>query len=428
MAGAVYNSDFETFGSLIERYSDEKRYQERIMNSLYKFIRHADDGEVEFDGKQFNIAVNLQLNEAYAAINDGEHLPDASVIKSVFAQYKPKLHYSTMELTHFAATRGHKGGRIGGKYVDETVKSTLLSMTSGINFDLYGNGRGFRAKIESATPAATSFVVASSTRLRAGMKLDWYDSSYTTLRGTIQIAIKSVDRISKTVYIDTSYGTGAVPTGAVANDVLVVSNALAAGEPTDGRYISGLARITDNSLSLGNLSASTYAQWQCINQNASNGNLTQQLLQLQLDTMFVVSDMFPNKMVLNTVQKRTYLNQFLNQRQFTSNNFDTGASSLTFDPVMMGENEKRKKPRSLEILEDPDCDADTVYFWSDECLMIGSDLYDEPTIADEDGNEFRKRIGYDSDQGFIRYWANTVSPQRNGIGKISGLAIGSGVI
>ena len=108
MAGAVYNSDFEAFGSLIERYSDEKRYQERVMNSLYKFIRHADESEVEFDGKAFNISVNLQLNEAYAAINDGEHLPDASVIKSVFASYKPKLHYSTMELTHFAATRGHK--------------------------------------------------------------------------------------------------------------------------------------------------------------------------------------------------------------------------------------------------------------------------------------------------------------------------------
>ena len=427
MPGAVF-SDVENFGGLMDRYSDEKRYQERIMNSLYKFIRHADDGEVEFDGKAFNISVNLQLNESYAAINDGEHLPDVSIIKSVFAQFKPKLHYSTMELTHFAGTRGHKGGRVGGKYIDETVKSTLLAMTSGINFDLYGNGRGLRAKIEAATAAATSFVVATSAKLRAGMKLDWYDATYTTLRGSIQIAIRSVDRMNKTVYIDTAYGTGAVPAGAAAGDVLVVANALSSGEPTDGRYLAGLARITDNSLSFGNLSPSTYAQWQSINQNASNGNLTQQLLQLQLDTMFVISDMYPNKMVMNTVQKRTYLNQFLNQRQFTSNNFDTGASTLTFDPVMMGENNKRKKPRNLEILEDPDCDPDTIYFWSDECLMIGSDLYSEPTIADEDGNEFRKRIGYDADQGFMRYWANTVSPQRNGIGKISGLAVGAGVI
>ena len=425
--GATF-ADVDAYGSLIERYSDEKRYQERVMNSLYKFIRHADEGEVEFDGKNFNIAVNLQLNEAYAAINDGEHLPEADVIKAVFAQYRPKLHYATMEATHFAGTRGHNGGRIGGKYLDELTKSTLLAMTSGINFDLYGNGRGFRAKIESATPAATSFVVSSSTRLRAGMRLDWYDSSYTTLRGSIKIALKSVDRLTKTVYIDTTYGTGAVPTTAAANDVLVVAGALSANEPTDGRYLAGLSRITDNSLSYGGLSSSTYAQWQTINQNASNGNLTQQLLQYQFDTMFIISDMFPNKMVLNTCQKRSYLNNFLNQRRFTSNNFDTGASSLTFDPVMMGKNEKNKKPRSIEILEDPDCDLDTVYFWSDECLAIGTDLYDEPTIADEDGNEFRKRIGYDADQGFMRFWANTVSAQRNGIGKIYGLSIPSGVI
>ena len=427
MPGASF-SDVDSFGTLKERYSDEKRYQERVMSSLLKFIRTADEGEVEFDGKNFNVAVNLQLNEGYGAITDGEHLPDPGLVKAVFAQYRPKLHYSTMEVTHFAGTRGHSGGRVGGKYIDEIVKSTVLSMNSNINFDLYGNGRGFRANIESATPGAGQFVVSSSSRLRTGMKLDWYDSSLTVLKGSIALAIKGVDRIAKTAYIDPAYGTGVVPAGAAANDKLVVSGALSAGEPSDGRYLAGLQRITDNSLSFGGLSPSTYAQWQCVNQNASGGNITQQMLQLQFDTMFVISEMYPNKMVFNTAQKRSYLNNFLGQRRFTSNNFDTGADSISFSPVTMGENEKKKKPRSVEMLEDPDCDPDTFYFWSDECLMIGADLYNEPTIADEDGNEFRKRLGYDSDQGFMRYWANTVTPQRNGIGKIFGLAVPSGVI
>lgn len=427
MSGATF-SDVDTFGALKERYSDTKRYQERVAPSLSEFIRKADADEVDFDGKSFNIAVNLQLNEAYAAINDGERLPQSNIIKSVFAKYYVKLHYASMEATHFAATRGHKGGRVSGKYIDELVKSTMLAMTSGIDFDLYGNGYGFRANIESATPAATSFVVSSSTRLRAGMLLDWYDSTYSTLRGTIQIAIKSVDRISKTVYIDTAVGTGQVPSGATAGDKLVVSGALAAGVPSDGRYLAGLARITDNSLAFGTLSPSTYAQWQTINQNASNGNITQQMLQYQFDTMGTISDMYPNKMVLNNCQKRQYLNNFLNQRRFPSNNFDTGANSLTFEPVMMGDSGKAKKPRAFEILEDADCDTDTIYFWSDECLMIGTDLYDSPSIADDDGQEFRKRIGYDSDSGFMRYWANTVTPQRNGIGKIYNLAVPAGVI
>jgi hypothetical protein len=425
MPGALF-SDVDTFGNLIEKYSDDKRYQERVMPSLYKKIRTASKGEVDFDGKNFNIAVNLQLNEAYAAINDGERLPDADIIKGVFAQYRPKLHYATMEATHFAGTRGHNGGRVGGKYLDEIVKSSLLAMTSGISFDLYGNGRGFRASVLTATPAASSFTVGTATRLRTGMRLDWYDSTYTTLRGQIKIATKGIDRLNRTVYIDSAYGTGAVPAGAVATDVLVVVNALAAGEPTDGRYIAGLGRITDNTVAYGGLDPATYAQWQSINLNASSGNLTQILLQQQLDNMFIISEMYPNHMVIPTIQKRSYLNQFLNQRRFTSNNFDTGASSLSFDPVNMGENGKNVKPKTLDILEDPECDADTVYFWSDNCLMIGTDMYSEPTIADEDGNEFRKRIGYDSEQGFMRYWANTVTPQRNGIGKIFGLNVPAG--
>lgn len=427
MAGAT-GSDVEIFGGLRERYSDETRMQERVGQNLLSFIRRANDGEVNFDGKAFNMEVDLQLNEAYAATLDGERLPQSGIIKSVFAKYTPKLHYSSMEATHFAMTRGHAGGRADGKYIDSLMKKTLLAMTSGLSFDLYGNGFGLRATIEAATPAALQFVVQSSTKLRPGMVLDWYDSSYSTLKGTIAIAIKSVDRMSKTAYIDAAIGSGAVPAGATAGDKLVVAGSLAAGVPSDGRYLAGLARITDNSLAYGGLSPSVYAQWQSINQNASLANPTQQMLQLQWDNQKIISGMYPDKVVLNNAQKRAYLNNFWSQRQFGSNSFDTGASSVTFDPVTMGTAGKDKKPQRFEILEDPDCDPDVIYMWCDECLCIASDMADEPTIADEDGNELRKRIGYDSESGFYRFWANTVSHQRNGIGKIFGLAIPSGVI
>jgi hypothetical protein len=427
MPGAAY-SDVDTYGSLIERYSDEKRYQEHVQNSLYNFIRRAEDGEVTFDGKNWNMAAQLQLNESYAAINDGEHLPDSDVMKDVFASFRPKLHYATMEATHFAGTRGHKGGRVGGKYIDDLVKSTLIAMTSGINFDLYGNGRGFRGKVQSAVAGQASFVASSSMRLRAGMRLDWYDSTYATKRGTIKIALRSVDRLTKTVYIDSTFGTGVVPTGAAANDVLVVMGALDSGEPTDGRYLAGLSRITDNSLSFGNLSPTTYAQWQTINQNLAFGNITQEALQLQFDQMYQISGFYPNKIAFNTAQKRAYLANFMNQRRFSNNSFDTGASSLTFDPVRMGQDEKNVKPGNCDWLEDKDCDTETFFFWNDECLCIASDLAQEPAIADEDGTEFRKRIGYDSDQGFYRYWANTVSGQRNGIGKIYNCAVPAGAL
>jgi hypothetical protein len=424
MAGAVGQDVFD-YGGTKELYSDDRYYQERTAASLFKFVRKAREGEVEFDGRRFNVSVQFQYNEAFGAKNDNEALPQADYPAEVFCQWSPKLHYATMEMTWFAATRGHKDGRVSGRYMDDYVKGTLISMNAGLSHALYSNGRGYIATVATATPAASSFTVATSTRIRPGMKLDWYDATLTTKRGTIQIDLKGVDRMSKTPYIKSTFGTGAVPSGATAGDVLVVIGALDAGEPTDGRYLAGFKRITDNSNALGSLSPSDYAWWRATNQNAGGGNITETLMQQQFDLMYDITGDYPDKMVIRSNQKRLYLANFLNQRRFATASFDTGATNLGFEPLKMGEDEKQEKPTKGRILEDRDADLDEILFWTDEMLCLAFDLYDGPTIADEDGSEFRKRIGYDADQGFYRAWLNTVCYKRASVGKIYGLATGT---
>jgi len=426
MAGASV-SDVYSFGAAKELYSDDREYQLNIASTLYKYI-NKDSGRITLDGNYFNIDCEFQRNESYAAINDSEPLPLAGIPKDVFAKYRSKNHYATIEMTTKAATRGHSGGLVGGKYQDRLVKGTLLTFISNINFDLYGNGRGKRAVISSATGGASSFVVDSAARIRPGMIFDWYDSSLATLRGSIQIGVKGVDRMSRTVYVDGTYGSAAVPAGATADDVLVVKGSLDAGEPSDGRHLAGLERITDNTVSLGEINPSTYAEWQSVNQNLSNGSITQQALQIQFDSMHDIAGYYPDRCAFNTAQKRSYLSQFLNQRRFTSNSFDTGASSLTFDPLKMGVDEKNQRPGDMIMIEDKDCDPDVWYFWCNEHLILGEDYYGQPAMADEDGSDFRFRQGFDSLQGFYRYWTNTVVDKRNCIGKIYNLAIPSGVL
>jgi hypothetical protein len=421
-------SDVLAFGSMKERYSEDKIFQEFHQNSLTEFIRKADAEEVKFDAKVFNIATLMTLPFSYKAITDNEALPLAGKFHEVFAKYNAKLMYSSFEATHYAATRGHAGGRVGPKYMDDLMRNTLIAMELNIDFDLYGNGRGYRATIESATPGSNSMVLKKGSRIMANMILDVYDSSYTTLRGTIMIDTRSVDRMTKTAYINSGFGAGAVPAGVVPGDVLVISGALAAGEPTDGRYMAGLDYITDNSVALGQLSPLNWSQWQAVNQNAALGNPTQEMFQAQFDLMREISGMYPTKGIIPPSQKRNYMNSFWGQRQFTSNSYDTGMSSISFDAVKMGEDKDNKKPGSFRWLEDKNCDNDRIYFWQDECLCIASDKYSEPTIADEDGAEIRKRIGFDTEEGFYRYWANTVSKQRNGIGKIFNLAINSSAL
>ncbi len=427
MSGATF-SDVDTYGLLKELYADDVQFQEHILSSFYNFLRKAGKGEVEFDGKYWNQGVVFGLNESYGAKNDSERLPDSEFQKGVFAKYRPKLMYSTIEMTTFAATRGHKNGRPNGKYLEDTIKGTLLSFMSNLDSDALGNGRGYRATIVTATPAASSFTVSYSTRLRPSMKLDWYDSTLATKRGSIKISIRGVDRMNKTVYIDTGFGTGAVPTGATASDVLVVYGALAAGEPSDGRHMAGYARLVDNTVSLGTLASSTYAAWAATNINAGLANPNQEILQQEWDALGIVAGVPPNRMAFNPAWKRGYLNGFLNQRRFTSNNFDTGASNLSWSPVKMGKDDSGKKVAMIEMLEDKNMDPTAVYIWNNDAVCIATDYGDAPHLADEDGSEFRFRRNYDSMNGFFRFWANTVVKQRNALGQIYNFTPASGVI
>jgi hypothetical protein len=428
MSGATF-TDLESFGLLKELYLDDVKYQDHVQSSLQNFVKKADSGEIEFDGNYFNVPVQFQLNESYAAIQDNERLPEADFPKGVFGRYRVKQMYSVLEMTTFAATRGHKDGRPNGKYLDDTMKGTLLSFMSNVDSDLYSNGRGYRATIAAGvTPAASSFPVVSSMRLRAGMKLDWYDATLATKRGSIKIDVRAIDRMARTAYLDSTFGGGVVPAGAVAGDVLVVYNALAANEPSDGRHIAGLDRICDNTLSLGTLSPSQYALWMATNINVAGANPSQEVLQIHWDSQYQIGGAYPDRMVFNPAWKRGYLAQFLNQRRFNSNTFDTGASKISFSPTKMGMDEKNKKPGDFQMLEDKNCDPTTVYLWKYDAFCLGSDYSDAPHLADEDGNEFRFRVGYDSLMGFYRWWANTVVYQRNLIGKQYGYASQSGTL
>jgi hypothetical protein len=427
MAGAT-RGDVDNFGLAMELYSKDIHIQQNVQNSFYNFLEKADSSDVNFDGKQFNIAVMAQFNESYAAINSNERLPEADIHKSVFAKFKPKLTYSTLEAETFAATRGHNGGLVGGKYLDQYMKATLLSFLSNRDFDSIGNGRGYRATIATAVAGASSFTVDFATRLRPGMKLDWYDSTLTTKRGSIKIAFKGVDWANRTPYIDSTFGTGAVPTGAAADDVLAVYGSLGAGEPTDGRHPTGFARAADSSVSLGELSPSDYAWWLPTNVNAGGANPNESLLQQYWDMFQIISSAFPDRMSFNPTWKRGYLAQFLSLRRFTSNSYDTGASSLTWSPVMMGEQDKKRKPPEVRMLESKDMDPTETFIWNSKAVLIATDYASAPHLADEDGNEFRMRTGYDAMAAFYRFWWNIVYPQRNAIGRIYNWAPGSGTV
>lgn len=427
MSGATI-TDVELFGNLEELYAQDTVVQQNIMSSFWKFIRTPKEGEVKLDGKGWNIGVQYALNESYGSKNDGERLPDAGYPKGLFAKYSAKLNYSTIEMTSYAATRGYAGGRSDGKFLDSTLKSTLLSMVSNLDSDAYGNGRGYRATIATAVAAAASFTVSFSGRIRSNMVLDWYNAALTVKRGTIQIGDKGIDAQTRTVFIQAGIYTGEVPAGALANDVLVVQNDLAAGEPSDGRAIGGFGRITDASVTLGGINPSTYAWWLPININANLQNPNEMILQQHVDNMNSAAGVYANKLVISPDWRRAYMSGFLTQRTFTSNNYDTGMASLSFSAVRMGKDASGKKPAKFDILEDKNQDPSQYFIYADEAVCRASDYSKEIHLADEDGADFRYRMNYDSMHGFLRYWGQMVVNMRRATGRGHGFATPSGVI
>lgn len=429
MPGANY-SDLQTFGGLEEMYGSTVVTQLNVLATAYYALREASAAdEVNLDGQGFNLPVKFALNESYASLNDGERLPDSGMTKDLFAKYRTKLNYAGMELTSFAATRGYAGGRADGeKYIDDLLKSTILSMTLNSSADVLGNGFGYRATVQTATPGASSFTVTFSGRIRPTMVLDWYDSTLTTLRGTIQISDNGIDSQARLVHVSSTLYAGVVPAGATAGDVLVVHGALDTGVPSDGRGVSGFGRVTDNSASLGNLSPSNYAWWKSLNINANLQNPNEIILQQLTDNFFSTIGTFPDKGLISPDWKRALWAGAITQRQFTSSNFELGATNLSFSPVQMGTNEAGRKPGKLQWYEDHMMDPSEVFVWADQSLFRSSDYNKGIHIADDDGNDFRFRIHYDSQNGFLRNWFQVLCSCRRGVGKAYGFATPAGVI
>lgn len=429
MSGTNF-SDVQSFGLLQRQYSNDVVYQEHFSNAAMNFIEL--DSGINYDGEAFFVPLSMVINTSYGARVDGEPIPVAEKSKGIYAQYESKMMYSSLESTFKAATRGYRGGRPDGEWLDKMVRDTLINCEHEISNDIYQNGRGHRAFIATATPTATNFTVTSSTQLLPGQKLDWYNSAMTTLRGSVQIDDQGIDRQARTVYVKTTFGTGEVPTGATAGDRLVISGAADAGEPADGRFIGGLDRITDNTAAIGGVAPASWRSWMSYVEDMSQTVINIDVLQRLFDNMKTISGKNINRWVLNPAQKRQYFHLLIAMNKFAPGNLMGGASNIGFSPVRMGEDmdgEAGYNTSAQKILEDAACPLDVMYFFNNEALKRGEDYTTGgPQLAEEDGRTFRFKQGHDSLSAFLRYWSNICVFQRNAIGKIKGLATPAGVI
>ena len=421
-------SDLQQFGLLQRQYSNDVKYMENFRNKLFNFLDK--DPSVNFDGENFFTPLSMVINPSYGARPDGKPLPQAGKSKGVYAQYSSKNMYSSLESTMKAATRGYRGGRPDGEWLDKLVRDTMMNIEREVSNDCYQNGRGMRAfAATGVTAGAASFPVTSSMQLLPGVKLDWYNAALTVKRGTIQIADAGIDRQARTVYIDSAYASAVVPVGAIAGDRLLIEDALL-DEPSDGNFMGGLARITDNSVSLGGVAPTSWRSWQTYNEAMASTIISVDVVQRLMQNTSSISGVKMNRWVLNPVQTRQWFRILISQLQYANGALEGGANKVGFTPYKFGNTQSDDYEfGQLQILEDAACPLDVMYLWNNEAIKIAEDFTTGgPQIADNDGLTFRMQPGYDSLSAFLRYWANIVVVQRNAIASITGLAVPAGTI
>lgn len=405
--------------NLWEVFSLDNELQDQSSCVLKKLLREASASEYNMKGKRLNVGIKLGMYESFQGANEGEVLRNGTGTKKVFANYDVKSMYSTMSLTFLAMKAGkNKSGSavVMEEMQQDTVKSALLSFES----VLHGSGLGQLASVAAATTGQNTFQADTLRNLRVNMSLDVWDSALTTKRGSFVVGT-NLSRETRTLNFGSDGTLQTVPAGMVAGDKIFFAGALE-NAPVDGKFMMGIDGVTDNTLAFGNISPVNFGQWRATNLNAASANISENLLHNWLFRFSKVSGIQPDKGIYSGVQKLMLQRTLQANRRFTSTDYALGGD-LSFERVSMGTDYKDTQG-NIQWNEDPLCPDDSFYCWNDKALfLVPYDENIEMQLASEDGLDWRNQDNTDTWRAFMRQTGNLVSNQRQGIGKLSNLAV-----
>lgn len=207
------------------------------------------------------VVLGLEHGITYAGpTDDAFALDDAinGVIKDATVQGSQMMLRSRLGIAAAsrAAGAGAKAFENATKFL---VRNMLRSMARRLEVGMFYGGVGIG---EVASVSGTDIVIATAEwapGIWAGseqMKIDIFDTTGTTLRGTAQVT--AVDMTTRTITVD------AVPTGTVATDIMFYKSA-------KGNEAVGIHFILTNTGTLFGINASSYTLWKG-NESAIGGN------------------------------------------------------------------------------------------------------------------------------------------------------------
>lgn len=393
-------------GDLKNVYDD---YVEKQQNLKHLAIDEISKSLAKYSpgGNGYYGSINDYGNESVGAINELESF--RTIDNEDYLQWKvsPKVLVAPIQFSGLVAAAADGGEESFVGAVVDALDMAKTRLTKDENRQFYGLGTGLLfSPAGTLNSNATSFTVDNTQYVRENMVLDAYSATTLTVAG---IRVTGVDRVNSVVYFSTSIGFALTTTAQFVKQNIRVS------APTDGKEMMGLRGIVDDSTDLQtfqSLDSSINFVWRSYRLAAAGANLTSDIMQRLIDGIAVLNGEEPDKLIMHRKQRRKYLDIVVPQKRYQDGDLDTGFTKATFN--------------GMELWLDYDCQVDTIYGIKLDKLRKFE--LKAMAMGSQDGSdEFLRVINADQFQAYWRHYSNFGTSQRNAHGKITGLAVPSGL-
>lgn len=360
-------------------------------------------------GEGYFGAINDYGNESGGAINEEETF--RTIDSEDYQQWKviPKVIVWPIQFSGLVSAAAQGGEESFANLVVEALDRARDRLLSDENRQFFGLGNGLLgAPAASLSAAATVFTVNSVQYFRKNMVIDIYSGASLSVAGA---RITYVDRVNN--ILSTSASLGAV----VDTTCQIVKQNIRVSAPADGKEMMGLRGIIDDTTDLTtfqNLNASQIYEWRARRIDASLANLTSDLLQRLIDDVGILDPdgEEPDMLIMHRRQRRKYLDLVVPQKRYADGDMDTGFKKLSFN--------------GMGLYLDKDCQVDTVYALRKD--KIRKFELEPLGMGRQEGSDvFLRLVNQDVFQAYWRHYGNFGTSSRLSHGKLTNLAVPTGV-
>lgn len=382
---------------------DMQNLDARAMDEIAKSAKKYNAG-----GQGFYGAINDYGNESVGALNETEQF--RTIDSEDYQQYVvvPKILNGPVEITGLAAEAADSDEEAFAEAVLKEVQGAKKRLRKDMNRQFYGAGDGKLGAPNAAVASnLTSFTVNSAQYFRKNMVIDGQSQG-------VDLSVRSnrilnVDKVNNIIYL-----TNSLQFSMLTTDIFSKEN-VRQSQSTGGKEMMGLNGIVDDSTSITtfqNLSAASLYEWRGVVINASSANLTSDLLQRLLDDPGTLGGQDPDTLITHKIQRRKYLDLVVPEKRFNDMKLDAGFQKLSFN--------------GIELWLDVDCQNNQVY------AIAKSRIYrfevSPLSMGGLDGSDtWLRATNFDKFQAYWKYYGNFGTDKRNAHGKITSLAVPTGI-